>query len=198
MLVAKLFVQFGKENIMSKIGRKPIELKDTHVDVKGQDIHYKGKKGSGVFVLPQELAVKIEGSKLSILPKDAKDDSRETKMLWGMSRALLANKISGSDVPFEKQIQINGLGFKALQAGKKLEFSLGFTHKINLDLPADVTVEIDKTGQQLTFRSPDKELLGAICDKIRSFRPPEPYKGTGVKLAQETILRKAGKAKASA
>jgi large subunit ribosomal protein L6 len=182
---------------MSKIGRKPIELKDAHVELKGQDVHYKGKKASGVFTLPQELNAVMKDKKLTVVPKD-KEVSRATNILWGMSRALLANKITGSEQLFEKQVQINGLGFKAALSGKKLDLTIGYTHKITLQLPEAVTLEIDKTGQMLTFRSPDKELLGAICDKVRSFRPPEPYKGTGIKLVTETILRKAGKAKSAA
>lgn len=182
---------------MSKIGRKPIDIKDTNVEIKGQDVHYKGKKATGVFTLPQELKIVMNGKKLTVLPKET-NVAREINMLWGMSRALLANKIAGSEQLFEKQVQINGLGFKASLSGKKLELNIGYTHKINIQLPESVTLEIDKTGQLLTFKSPDKELLGAICDKVRSFRPPEPYKGTGIKLVTETILRKAGKAKSAA
>ena len=183
---------------MSKIGRKPIDLKDTKVEINGQEIKFNGKKATGAFELPTEFTAVVEGSKLYIKPKDTKDISRDEKMLWGMSRALLANKIAGSAQPFEKQIQINGLGFKAALSGKKIDFTLGYSHKISLELPKDVTLEIDKTGQILTFKSPDKEELGAICDRVRSLRPPEPYKGTGVKLSTETIIRKAGKTKAAA
>jgi large subunit ribosomal protein L6 len=182
---------------MSKIGRKPIELKDIQVEVKGQDVHFKGKKSSGVFTLPDEFKGVIQDNKLIVALKDKNEMNHKVNALWGMSRALLANKIIGSEQPFEKQLQINGLGFKAAMSGKKLDFTLGYTHKISLDIPQDVTVEIDKTGQLLTLRSPNKELLGAVCDNIRSFRPPEPYKGTGIKLAKETIRRKAGKAKSA-
>ena len=98
---------------------------------------------------------------------------------------------------FTKQMQINGLGFKAALAGNKVVFTIGYTHKIDLMLPKEVTLEIDKTGQLLTFKSPDRRMLGEICDKVRSFRPPEPYKGTGIKYTTEVIVRKAGKTKAT-
>ena len=110
---------------------------------------------------------------------------------------MLANKLKGSDVGFENQLKINGLGYKAVVAGKNVVFSIGFSHKVEIVLPEGVNLEVDKTGQLLTFKSYDKELIGAICSKIRAIRPPEPYKGTGIKWAAEVILRKAGKAKSA-
>ena len=110
----------------------------------------------------------------------------------------MANKIWGADQGFEKQLRITGLGFKALAVSGKIQFSLGYSHKIDFLLPQGVTVEIDKTGQNLLFKSVDKELLGLVCSRVRALRPPEPYKGTGIQYAQEVILRKAGKAKAAA
>jgi large subunit ribosomal protein L6 len=196
-LVAKLSAQFGKERTMSKIGRKPIDVKGIQVTVSGQTIQFKGPKASGSHELAQGFSAVVENDTIRLTPSN-KDGSRETNVLWGMHRALLANKLAGAVKPFEKQLQITGLGFKAAQMGKKLEFTLGYTHKLSVDVPETVTVEIDKTGQMLTFRSSDRELLGAICDRVRSFRPPEPYKGTGIKLTTETIIRKAGKAKAAA
>ena len=181
---------------MSKI-KKPIDIQGMEVSVSGQQVNFKGKKGSGVFVVPQDFEVTLSDTKLFLKPR-VQTGSRDLKMMWGMNRALLENKIVGTQTPFEKKLQINGLGFKALAAGKKLEFSLGYSHKMHYELPQEVTVEIDKTGQLLTFRSIDKEMLGAVCDRIRSFRPPEPYKGTGIKLTTETIIRKAGKAKSTA
>ncbi len=183
---------------MSKIGRKPIDVQGVEVNVSGHDVHYKGKKGSGVHKLPAVFEAKIDQGKLRILPASGAIKSRENNILWGMHRAILANEIAGANNPFEKQVVINGLGFKAILQGKKVEFALGYSHKLHLDIPEGVTIEIDKTGQLLTIRCANKELLGAVCDRIRSFRPPEPYKGTGIKLATETIVRKAGKAKSAA
>jgi len=113
-----------------------------------------------------------------------------------MHRALLANIINGVNAPFEKNVQITGLGYKAVQAGEKLTFTLGYSHKKDLTLPAEVAVKIDKTGQKLTFSSADRQKLGQVCVLVKALRRTEPYKGTGIKLAEEVILRKAGKTKA--
>ncbi len=180
---------------MSKIGRRPIDVGGSKVEVKGQEVHYTGKKSSGVYILPKELTVALDGKQLRISAEDKFNS--DVRRVWGLHRALLSNAIKGSDTVFEKQIKINGLGFKAQVSGNKVQFSLGFSHKIDLNLPKNVTIETDKTGQLLTVKSFDKDLLGKVCSEIRSFRPPEPYKGTGVQYATEVILRKAGKTKSA-
>ena len=185
---------------MSKIGRKSIDLNGIQVEVKGQDVLYKGPKASGTYVLPAGLKPVVEGGSLYIKPdlkqKNAPKNTRELNRIWGLHRALLSNAIKGAGQEFEKNIEINGLGFKAAQSGAKLVFSLGYTHKIDFEMPKRVSVVIDKTGQKLTFKSADRELVGHVCSKVRSLRLPEPYKGTGIKLATEEIIRKAGKTKA--
>lgn len=185
---------------MSKIGRKSIELGATQVEIKGNEVHYKGPKVSGAYILPAGLMAVVEGGRLYIKTdtqhKNAPKNTRELNRIWGLHRALLANAIKGAAQDFEKNVEINGLGFKAAQAGSKLVFSLGYTHKIDFEMPKEVTVVIDKTGQKLAFKSSDRELLGHVCSKVRSLRLPEPYKGTGIKLATEEIIRKAGKTKA--
>lgn len=184
---------------MSKIGRKPIDIGDVQIDIKGQEVHYKGKKSSGVYTLPESLIAQIDDKKLLLVPqaKGSKVAQRDVNRVWGLHRALLSNCVRGSDIPFEKEVQINGLGFKAVMSGQKIVFTLGFSHKIDFELPKDVTLEIDKTGQKLIFRSPDRFLLGHVCSTIKALRPPEPYKGTGIKLATDVIARKAGKTKSS-
>jgi|ERR1700733_5276577 len=183
---------------MSKIGRKPIDIGSAQVEVKGQEVHYSGKKGNGVYVLPKELTPELNGKALTIKANDkVRLDARELNRVWGLHRALLANAIKGSQQEFEKVMQINGLGFKAALSGSKVVFSLGYSHKIDFNLPAGVSLEIDKTGQRLVFRSSDKELVGEVCSQVRALRPPEPYKGTGIKLDTEVIARKAGKTKAA-
>lgn len=179
---------------MSKIGRKPIALGNVAVEVKGQEIHFKGKKSSGMHVLPLVLKAEVVDGALAISTASGREVNRE----WGLHRALVNNKIIGADTGFTKQLRIVGLGFKAQVSGQKIQFSLGFSHKIDFQLPTDVTVEVDKTGQLMTFRATDKELLGHVCSKIRAFRLPEPYKGTGIQYVGEVIQRKAGKAKAAA
>ncbi len=179
---------------MSKIGRKPIQLGKTAVDVKGQEIHYNGPKARGTYNLPDTLKAQVENGTLVItVAKPVRDANR----LWGLHRAKLANALLGADRGFEKVIKIVGLGFKAVQTAGKLQFQLGYSHKVDYPLDPGVTVEIDKSGQLLTLRSSDKELLGHVGSEIRSLRLPEPYKGTGIQYANEVIIRKAGKAKSS-
>jgi large subunit ribosomal protein L6 len=175
---------------MSKIGRKPIEIGDVRVEIKGQEIHYTGKQAKGIHILPPVLKADVAGKVLTI---SAARQTNDTNRLWGLHRALVANKIVGADKGFEKQVNIVGLGFKAIKAKDGLEFSLGFSHKIAFSLPAGVTVDIDKTGQVLTVKSPDKEALGLVCSRMCELRPVEPYKGTGIHRAGDQIRRKAGK-----
>lgn len=179
---------------MSKIGRKPISTKDVQIDVKGQEVHFKGKKDSGVYVLPSELRAEYTNDAL-VLKSDVR--SSDGNRVWGLNRALLANKIIGAQSGFEQKVVITGLGFKAALAGNKLVLSLGYSHKIDFELPAGITIEIDKTGQILTVKGSNKMLVGQVCSYIRAFRPPEPYKGTGIKLENEVLIRKAGKTKSS-
>ena len=182
---------------MSKIGRKPIDIGATQVQIDGHIVRYKGAKGAGEYVLPDFITIELDGKKLKLtVPAEKRD--RETNDSWGMHRALLANAIKGVDQGFEKELKIIGLGYKAALSGNKIVLSLGFSHKIDVPLPKDVSLKIDKTGQLLTFASHDKALLGEICDKVRSLRTPEPYKGTGVRYATEYVARKAGKAKGAA
>lgn len=177
---------------MSKIGRKPIAFTTAKVEVSGQIVTIKGPKASVQHELPKEITASVEAGKLIVKPVDA---GRKLRMAWGLHRALLANKIKGAETGFEQRMKIVGLGFKAQASGQNMTFSLGYSHKTEYVLPANVAVEIDKTGQQLTFRASDKELLGSVCDTVRSFRKPEPYKGTGIMLENEVIIRKAGKTK---
>jgi large subunit ribosomal protein L6 len=187
---------------MSKIGRKPIDIGAAQVEIRGQEIHYTGKKLKGVFVLADELVAHLDGKILLLNAKDKESLSSKQQAnlnrVWGLNRALLANKIKGSQEEFAKGVQITGLGFKAALSGNKVTFSLGYSHKIDYELPAGVSLELDKTGQKLTFKCSDKELIGQVCSHVRSLRVPEPYKGTGIKYDTEVITRKAGKTKAAA
>ncbi len=179
---------------MSKIGRKPIDISGLTVEIQGNDISFKGKKMAGVHTLPDLLKAEIVDGRVVL---KAARKTADTNRVWGLHRALLANKIIGAQTGFDKQVRIIGLGYKAAVQGSKLQFSLGYSHKIDFELPAQVTVEIDKTGQLLTCRSSDKEALGLVCSQIRALRKPEPYKGTGIQYTHEVIRRKAGKAKSA-
>lgn len=186
---------------MSKIGRKPIKLNGVAVEIKGQDVHYKGPKTSGVYHVSPELHAHVEDAYLYLTPARSQDGMGQKQLstvnrAWGLNRALLANELSGAATEFEKMLEINGLGYKAALADKKIILTLGFSHKIEKDLPAGITVEIDKSGQKVKVKSFNKNLLGDFCSKIRELREPEPYKGKGIKLQTEVIFRKvAGKGK---
>ena len=175
---------------MSKIGRKPIKLSSANVEVKGKKITIKGQKVTFAHELPAEIEATIADKQLLVTCNEA---NKKANALWGLHRSLLANKVKGVETGFERIVKIVGLGYKAQLSGKKLVFSLGFSHKVEYQLPDGVSVNVNKPGQLLTFKSHDKSLLGNVCDKIRDFKPPEPYKGYGIMLADEIVRRKAGK-----
>jgi len=186
---------------MSKIGRKPISIDGITVDIKGHDIIYKGPKSSGSYVLTPELMARVEDKKLYLVPAQDRAIMSQKQLssvnrLWGLNRALLANELGGAGQEFEKMIEINGLGYKAALADKKIVFNLGYSHKIEKTVPAGISVEIDKAGQKIKVKSSDKSLAGQFCSEIEELRKPEPYKGKGIKLQTRVIIRKsAGKGK---
>lgn len=186
---------------MSKIGRKPIKLNGVAIEIKGQEVHYKGPKASGVYHLSPELHAHVEDENLCLVPAKDKKDLGQKQLsnvhrTWGLSRALLANEIGGAGQEFEKMLEIHGLGYKAALADKKIVLTLGFSHKIEKNIPAGIAVEIDKSGQKVKVKSSNKNLLGNFCSEIRELKEPEPYKGKGIKFQSEVIFRKAaGKGK---
>jgi large subunit ribosomal protein L6 len=179
---------------MSKIGRKPINTTNVQVELKGQEINLKGKKGSKIHVLPAFLKAELVDHSLRIT---CNDRTAENNMAWGLHRALLANELKGLSEGFEQKVIINGLGFKAAVSGTKLVCTLGYSHKKELTIPQGITIEADKTGQLLTVKGIDKELVGFVASKICALRPIEPYKGTGIKIEGQVVLRKAGKTKSA-
>ena len=180
---------------MSKIGRKVIDLGAVSIEIQDQTIKYKGPRSAGVYTLPAELMAQKKENSLYVLPVK---QGRDVNRIWGLNRALLANCIKGASTGFTKQIEIVGLGYKAaVSGGNKVTFSLGYSHKIDFLLPDGVALTTDKTGQILTLVSSDRELLGSVCGKIKELRKIEPYKGTGIKLVGEVVMRKAGKTKSA-
>ena len=179
---------------MSNIGRKAIDIGPVSVEIKGNEVHYKGSMATGVYIVPEELSVTLNDKSLSLAPQIV---SRDTSRLWGLHRALLSNTLAGAANEFQKQLKIVGLGYKAVIQGKNIQFSLGFSHKIDVALPDGISLGVDRSGQLLTFKSIDKVALGQICSYVRSLRPPEPYKGTGIQYVGEHIIKKAGKTKSA-
>jgi large subunit ribosomal protein L6 len=178
---------------MSKMGMQPIAIDNVEVSVSGQTVSYKGPNRSGTYIIPDCLTVALEDGFLKVKLEDQSD--KKEKALWGLHRALLNNSILGAREDFKKEVTIVGLGYKGQLEGDKIIFSLGYSHKINFQIPSDVKIEIDKVGQKLLVKSYSKHLVGFVADQICSLRRPEPYKGTGVYLTSKPPIRKAGKSK---
>src|SRR5215475_995945 len=174
---------------MSRVGRKPVVVpKGVTVAVKDGAINVKGPKGELKRVIP--LGVSLKASASEVLFERA-DDSRENRAKHGMLRALVANMVKGVSEGFERKLEINGVGYRADVAGQKLNMALGFSHPVVFDLPKGIAGKVDKNVVILS--GIDKEQLGETASKIRAIRPPEPYKGKGIKYVEETIKRKVGK-----
>ena len=174
---------------MSRIGKKPISV-PSGVDVKFEGSVLKFKKGnqSKELDLKNQVDVKIEDGKIEFSPKG---EDRQSRAYWGTYRALANNLVVGLTEGFSKQLEINGVGYKAAMKGKILELSLGFSHPINFESPEGIEISVDKNI--VTIKGSDKQQVGQVAAEVRGFRPPEPYKGKGVKYVQERIIRKAGK-----
>ncbi|MEX0849504.1 MAG: 50S ribosomal protein L6 [Candidatus Dependentiae bacterium] len=181
---------------MSKIGRMPINLNNVSVDIKGNSVHYKGKQSSGVYELPENMKIEVTDGRLWLKPGEDQKKTRDFNRIWGMHRALLSNAIVGSDTGFTKEVIIKGLGYKAVLSGSKITFTLGYSHKIDFSLPKEVSLQVDKTGQKLTFSSFDKQKLGQVCSLVKALKKTEPYKQTGIRLSTDRVIQKAGKTKA--
>lgn len=174
---------------MSRIGKKPIPIpKDVKVDVKEDAIVVKGPRGVLQRKIHPEISIQTEDDQLLV---SASDSSKKGKSLRGLYRALIANMVTGVSQGFERALEIVGVGYRAEISGRKAIFHLGYSHPVQFELPEGIDAKIDRT--RITLSGADKELLGKTAAKIRSFRKPEPYKGKGIKYAEETVRRKAGK-----
>ncbi len=179
---------------MSKIGRKPIDISKVTVNVSGNVVAIKGAKSEFQHELPACLVANVDTAAKKIT-LGVVENTRQNRALWGLHRAVIASKVMGAGVGLEQKVKLVGLGFKGQAVGSKVVFTVGFSHKVEVEIPSGITVEIDKTGQSITVRGSDRFVIGNVCDAMRSVRPPEPYKGTGIMLDDEVIVRKAGKTK---
>ena len=178
---------------MSRLGRKPIPVaKGVNVTIGADVVAVKGPKGELKRSVPEGVKVKLEGGNV-VVTRDS--DSRDHRARHGLMRALLANMVKGVTDGFERKLEINGVGYRAEVTGQKLTMALGYSHPVIYDLPKGIGAKVDKNIVILT--GSDREMLGETAAKVRSFRPPEPYKGKGVKYIEETIRRKVGKTGAS-
>ncbi|MCW8848391.1 MAG: 50S ribosomal protein L6 [Melioribacteraceae bacterium] len=174
---------------MSRVGKKPINIKDVEFAQKGQTIKVKGKFGELEKSFHPNIAINVEGEEVLVTRPN---DLRENRALHGLTRALLNNMVEGVSEGYSKTLDIVGVGYKAEQKDKNLLLTIGYSHPIYFMPPTEITIEV-VTPTQVKVTGCDKELVGQIAAKIRSFRKPEPYKGKGIKYSNETIIRKAGK-----
>ena len=179
---------------MSKIGKINISIPDTvKVALSGNVINVEGplgKKSMNIDLDMFDLNIK-EGKEISIKPKKINQNS---KRLWGMNRSLINNAIIGSSKGYEKTLELSGVGFRATLKGKQLNLQLGFSHDINFDIPEGIKISVEKQTI-IKINGADKQQIGMVVSKIKSLRPPEPYKGKGIKEKGQYILRKEGKKK---
>ncbi|MBT5515854.1 MAG: 50S ribosomal protein L6 [Rhodospirillaceae bacterium] len=177
---------------MSRIGKNPITVPDgVSVEIAGVIVTAKGKLGELSTSLTDNVVVTQEDNQIWVKPKD---DSRDARKMWGTSRSVIDNLVVGVSEGFKKKLEINGVGYRAQIQGKSLNLQLGFSHDVNFEIPDGITIKCpDQTHIEIS--GADKQSVGQVAAVIRAYRPPEPYKGKGIKYADEYILRKEGKKK---
>jgi len=175
---------------MSRIGKKPIELPNgVKAEYKDLAVKITGPKGNLTVVVHPKVTVNVSDKEVTV--DVANKEEKFERSLWGLTRSLIANAVSGVVSGFEKKLEIVGVAYRGAVAGKKITLSLGFSHPVEVDIPEGLTVGIDKNI--ITIAGIDKQLVGEFAAKIRGLKKPEPYKGKGIKYADEVVRRKAGK-----
>src|SRR6266404_5037807 len=175
---------------MSRIGKQPIAIPPkVKVEVKGQQVLVEGPKGKLNWELPRRTSAKVDNGKVVV---SRQGDDAQAKALHGLSRALLNNMVEGVSEGFLKRLEIQGVGFKAAVQGKNVNLNLGYSHPIHYPIPDQIKVTVEE-NTKLTIEGPSKALVGQVAAEIRSFYPPEPYKGKGVRYVGEHVQRKEGK-----
>lgn len=176
---------------MSRVGNNPVKIPEkVKVSVDGNLVKVEGPKGKMTFPYNPRVAVAVDKGEVKVTRPD---ESRLAKGLHGLTRTLVKNAVDGVLKGYERVLEISGVGFKAEVKGKDVHFALGFSHPVVFKLPEGITAEVDAKQTRLTVRGVDKHLLGLTVAKIRDLRPPEPYKGKGIKYAEEKVRRKEGK-----
>lgn len=178
---------------MSRIGKKPILLPlGIDFQVEAGKVVVKGPKGSLTVTLPPHASVNLQADPKAAIVSVEDENKVDQRAIWGLTRQLIQNAVDGLQKPFEKALEFVGVGFRVNLQGRTIVMEVGFSHDVKFELPEGLEAKVDK--QILTLSSADKHLLGEIAAQIRRIRPPEPYKGKGIKYVDETIRRKAGKA----
>ena len=177
---------------MSRIGKKPVELPSgVTATVSGQTIEVKGAKATQSFTATDDVSISVEENTVVVTPRG---NSKRARQQWGMSRTMVANMVKGVTVGFKKELEINGVGYRAQMQGNTLKLNLGYSHDVNFEVPAGVTVTAPKPTE-IVIEGDDAQLVGQVAANIREWRKPEPYKGKGIKYKDEFIFRKEGKKK---
>jgi large subunit ribosomal protein L6 len=177
---------------MSRIGKKPIAVPSgVTANVEGQTVKVKGPKGALSVALHDDVAVKLENGQIKV---DPRSETKRARSQWGTSRTLITNLISGVTKGFERKLEINGVGYRAAVQGKNLQLALGYSHDVIYPIPEGITIATPKPVE-IVITGSDRQKVGQVAAEIREYRPPEPYKGKGIKYADERIFRKEGKKK---
>jgi len=177
---------------MSRVGKKPVAVPSgVTASVDGQTVNVKGPKGAMQLVLHGDVAAKLEGGEIKV---DPRNETKLARALWGTSRALVANLMTGVTKGFERRLEISGVGYRASVQGKNLQIALGYSHDIVYAIPEGITIATPRPIE-IVVTGIDKQKVGQVAAEIRGYRPPEPYKGKGIKFAGEFIFRKQGKKK---
>ena len=177
---------------MSRIGKKPVELPGgVSATVSGQTVEIKGPKGIRSFTATDDVTITLDGNEISVKPRGL---SKRARQQWGMSRTQVSNLVAGVTTGFKKEMEINGVGYRAAAQGKTLKLSLGYSHDIDFPIPDGVTVTTPKPTE-IVVEGMDQQVVGQVAANIREWRKPEPYKGKGIKYKDEFIFRKEGKKK---
>jgi len=174
---------------MSRIGKLPVSIPEkVSVDITGGTVKVKGPKGELEYSFNDAVSFTVDDNLLTVVPDES---NPAAKSMWGTARTLVNNMVTGVSAGFTRTLEFNGVGYKAAVSGSKITLNLGYSHPIDYELPSGITAKVNRNLIELS--GCNKELLGFVAAKIRSFRPPEPYKGKGVKYLEEVIIRKAGK-----
>jgi large subunit ribosomal protein L6 len=177
---------------MSRIGKKPVSLPSgVTAQVNGQEVKVKGPKGELKHVLADAMVAKLDKDGIEVAMRE---DTKEERAMWGMSRTMVANLIAGVTEGFTRRLEITGVGYRAAVQGQNLQLQLGYSHDIAFPIPQGIQVACPKPTE-IVVTGIDKQKVGQVAAEIRRFRPPEPYKGKGIRYAGEFILRKEGKKK---
>lgn len=177
---------------MSRIGKKPVPLaKGVSASVSGQTVEVKGPKGTRSFTATDDVTLTIEEGSVKVTPRGT---SKRARQQWGMVRSMVDNLVQGVTVGFRKEMEIQGVGYRAAMAGNVLKLSLGYSHEVNFDVPAGVTVTAPKQTE-IVVEGIDQQLVGQVAANIREWKKPEPYKGKGIRYKGEFVFRKEGKKK---